>query len=90
MAIDSKRKRASAMNFVGHRHGRLLPDGAISGADRADAVGFYRGITALLFVVTLESASVAQPAIVASVTQPSVTASVSQPTITTSVKNDIT
>lgn len=39
--------------------------------------------------VTLESATVVQPAITASVTQPGVTASVTQPTVTTSVKNDI-
>lgn len=89
MAIDSARKRYSALNYRTRRRGRLLPDGAISGADRQDAAGFYRGVTSLLFVVALSSASVVQPAITASVTQPGVTASVTQPTITTSVKNDI-
>ena len=81
MAIDSQIKRISAMHFVGHRHGRLLPDGAISGADRQDAVGFYRAITALLFTVTLASVSV---------TQPTISTSVTQPTVTITEKNDIT
>ncbi len=90
MAIDSEIKRVSALHFVGHRHGRLLPDGAISGADRQDAVGFYRAITALLFTVTLASVSVTQPTVSSSVDQPSVAASVSNPSVSITVKNDIT
>jgi hypothetical protein len=89
MAIDSDILRASAMHFVGHRKGRLLPDSVIKGADRQDTVGFYRGLTTLLFVVTLSSASATQPSITASVTQPTVTVSVTQPTITITEKNDI-
>lgn len=89
MAIDSARKRASALYFSSHRHGKLLPDGAISGADRADAVGFYRGITGLLFTVTLESVSVPQPVVTPSTPQPGVSCSVPQPTTTQTVKNRI-
>lgn len=92
MAIDSARKRASALYFVGHRKGRLLPDGAISGADRQDMVGFYRGVTGfgLLATVTLLSATVSQPAITASLPAPTVTISTPGPTITITEKNDIT
>lgn len=95
MAIDSKAKRMSAMNFVGHRRGRLLPDGTIASPDFQDAVGFYRGIQAAqptgLQTVTLLSAVVTQPTITASVTQPGITASVTQPTLSSiTVKNDIT
>lgn len=44
-----------------------------------------------LQTVTLESATVAQPAITPSVTQPGVTVSVPQPTLSSiTVKNDIT
>lgn len=91
MAIDSARKRYSALNYRTRRRGRLLPDGAISGVDRQDAAGFYRGVTALLFAVTLSAASVTQPTITASVTQLTATASVTQPTLSSvTVKNDIT
>lgn len=47
MAVDSLAKRASALYFVRHRKGRLIPDGAITGVDFQDIVGFYRGIVAL-------------------------------------------
>ncbi len=51
MAIDSAAKRNSALNFVRHMKGRLIPDGTISGVDFLDVVGFYRGIAASAPVV---------------------------------------
>jgi len=53
MAIDSAAKRASALYFVRHRKGRLIPDGTIAGVDFLDAVGFYRGIAASAVVVSV-------------------------------------
>jgi len=95
MAIDSVAKRASALYFVGHRKGRLIPDGTIASPDFQNIVGFYVGIQAAesagLRVVTLLSASVIQPGITASAPQPGITVSVPQPTISSiTVKNDIT
>ena len=46
MAIDSEAKRASALYFVSHRKGRLIPDGTIASPDFQDIVGFYVGIAA--------------------------------------------
>ena len=94
MAIDSATKRASALYFVGHRKGRIIPDGTIASPDFQDIVGFYVGIAASasagLQTVTLLSAVVSQLTITASVPQPGSTASVSQPTISSiTVKNDI-
>ena len=47
MAIDSEKKRASALYFFRHRKGRLISDGTISGADLQDIVGLYVGISAV-------------------------------------------
>jgi hypothetical protein len=94
MAIDSVGKRASALYFVGHRKGRLIPDGTIVQPDFQNIVGFYSGIQAAvpagLQTVTLLSAVVSQPVIAVSCPNPSITASTPQPTITISEKNDIT
>lgn len=90
MAVDTAIKRRSALYFVGHRKGRLIPDSIISAGDFSDIVGFYRAITHALFVVVLDSVSVTQPTITASVTQPEIAVSVTQPTITITEKNDIT
>ena len=95
MAIDSVAKRASALYFVGHRKGRLIPDGTIASPDFQNIAGFYVGIQAAvpagLQVVTLLSATVTQPGITPSVTQPGITVSVPQPTLSSiTVKNDIT
>lgn len=46
MAIDSAAKRLSMLFFVGHRKGRLIPDGIIASPDFQDLLGFYRGIQA--------------------------------------------
>lgn len=94
MAIDTTAKLASALYFVGHRKGRLTPTVTIAGADFQDIVGFYRGILAAepadpYQTVTLLSATVPQPAIVASIPQPTVTVSTPQSTITITEKNDI-
>lgn len=81
MAIDSAAKRTSALYFHRHRKGRLIPDGAISGVDLQDCVGFYRGIAAIgTSVVTLETVSV---------TQPGVTVSMTQTALTITVTNDL-
>lgn len=95
MAIDSVAKRASALYFVGHRKGRLIPDGTIAQPDFQNIVGFYSGIQAAepagLQAVTLLSATVTQPTITASCPALSITASVTQPTLSSvTVKNDIT
>lgn len=46
MAVDSIAKRASALYFVCHRKGRLIPDGTIASPDFQDVAGFYVGIAA--------------------------------------------
>lgn len=46
MAVDSAAKRLSMLFFVGHRKGRLIPDGTIASPDFQDLLGFYRGIQA--------------------------------------------
>lgn len=46
MAIDSVAKRASALYAIGHRKGRLIPDGTIASPDFQNVVGFYVGIPA--------------------------------------------
>ena len=43
MAIDSRAKRRSAL-FFGQGIVPLEPDDAITGVDKQDVVGFYRGI----------------------------------------------
>lgn len=90
MAIDSAAKRTSALYFHRHRKGRLIPDGAISGVDLQDCVGFYRGIAAIgTSVVTLETVSVTQPGVTVSSVQPGVTVSMTQTALTITVTNDL-
>jgi hypothetical protein len=81
MAIDTTAKLASAMYFVGHRHGRLTPTATISGADFQDIVGFYRGILAgvALPAPFTFAFTVSRPAPVFACVKPSVAVDVKKP-----------
>jgi hypothetical protein len=81
MAIDTTAKLASALYFVGHRHGRLTPTATISGADLQDIVGFYRGVLAIPAGLAPFSIpfTVTRPAPVFASVKPGVAADVKRP-----------
>lgn len=88
MAIDTLQKRRSSLySLMPFFTPSVSIDGSMSQADRQESAWAYSGILATdpFQTVTLLSAVVTQPAIVASIIQPGIAASVVQPGITPSV-----